>query len=91
MTGSLVVVGLGPGDLRLVTPEVSAALGVATDIVGYIPYVARVARREGLTVHASDNRAELARARHALADRLHPYRWRWRTTKGLPSAGAQQC
>src|SRR5712671_4896373 len=66
MTGSLVVVGLGPGDLSLVTPEVSAALSVATDVVGYIPYVARVARREGLTVHASDNRAELARASLAL-------------------------
>ena len=62
MTGSLVVAGLGPGDHALVTPEVTAALAAATDVVGYIPYVARVAPREGLTLHASDNRVELQRA-----------------------------
>ena len=66
MTGRLVIAGLGPGGASLVTPEVSAALDQATDIVGYIPYVARVAPREGLTLHASDNRVELDRARHAL-------------------------
>jgi precorrin-3B C17-methyltransferase len=66
MTGSLVVAGLGPGDPALVTPEVSAALAAATDVVGYISYVARVAQREGLTLHASDNRAELERASQAL-------------------------
>jgi precorrin-3B C17-methyltransferase len=66
MTGSLVVAGLGPGDQALVTPEVSAALAAATDVVGYIPYVARVTPRDGLTLHASDNRAELQRARQAL-------------------------
>src|SRR4051812_4122295 len=66
MTGSLVIAGLGPGDSSLVTPEVSAALNVATDVVGYVSYVERVARRKGLTMHASDNRAELARARLAL-------------------------
>lgn len=64
--GWLAVVGLGPGDEALVTPEVSAALAAATDVVGYIPYVARVAPRDGLTLHASDNRVELDRARHAL-------------------------
>ena len=66
MTGSLVVAGLGPGDSALVTPEVTAALSVATDVVGYIPYVARVTPREGLTLHASDNRVELQRASEAL-------------------------
>jgi len=66
MTGSLVVAGLGPGDQALVTPEVTAALAAATDVVGYIPYVARVAPREALTLHASDNRVELQRAREAL-------------------------
>jgi precorrin-3B C17-methyltransferase len=66
MTGSLVVAGLGPGDSALVTPEVTAALAVATDVVGYIPYVARVTPREGLTLHASDNRVELQRANEAL-------------------------
>ena len=66
MTGSVVIAGLGPGDDALVTPEVSAALDKATDIVGYIPYVARIAPREGLTLHPSDNRVELDRSRHAL-------------------------
>ncbi len=66
MTGTLVIAGLGPGDDALVTPEVSAALARATDIVGYIPYVARIAERPGLTLHPSDNRVELDRSRHAL-------------------------
>ena len=35
--GSLVIAGLGPGAEALVTPEVSAALAQATDVVGYIP------------------------------------------------------
>jgi precorrin-3B C17-methyltransferase len=41
-------------------------LADATDVIGYIPYVARVAPRPGLTLHASDNRVELDRAAHAL-------------------------
>ena len=67
MSGWLCIVGLGPGDADLVTPEVSAALASATDVVGYIPYVARVAPRDGLTLHPSDNRVELDRARAALS------------------------
>lgn len=66
MSGWLKVVGLGPGDAALVTPEVSAALDGASDVVGYIPYVARVAERPGLVLHPSDNRVELERARAAL-------------------------
>lgn len=64
--GWLCIAGLGPGDPQLVTPEVTAALDAATDIVGYMPYVARIASRSGLTLHASDNRAEMDRARAAL-------------------------
>lgn len=67
MTGWIKVAGLGPGDEALVTAPVRAALNEATDVIGYIPYVARVAPREGLTLHASDNRVELDRAAHALA------------------------
>ena len=67
MTGALVIAGLGPGAEALVTPEVTAALAGATDVVGYIPYVARVAPRPELTLHPSDNRVELDRARAALA------------------------
>jgi len=66
MTGWIAVAGLGPGAAALVTPEVTAALAEATDVIGYIPYVARVTPRAGLTLHASDNRVELDRARHAL-------------------------
>ena len=67
MTGRLFVVGLGPGKADWITPEVSATLALATDVVGYEPYVARVADRPGLVRHASDNRVEIDRARDALA------------------------
>lgn len=66
MSGSVTIAGLGPGAEALVTPEVTAALAAATDVIGYIPYVARVAPRPGLTLHPSDNRVELDRSRHAL-------------------------
>jgi precorrin-3B C17-methyltransferase len=64
--GSVVIAGLGPGAEAMLTPEVGAALAEASDIIGYIPYVARVKPREGLRLHASDNGVELDRARHAL-------------------------
>ncbi len=67
MTGALVIAGLGPGSADMVTPQVHAALNQASDVVGYTPYVARVAPRPGLCRHPSDNRQELERARHALA------------------------
>lgn len=66
MSGWLAIAGLGPGDAALITPEVSATLAQASDVLGYIPYVARIAPRPGLALHPSDNREELARARHAL-------------------------
>lgn len=67
MTGWLRVVGLGPGPADWVTPEASGVLAEATDLVGYIPYVERIPERPDLRRHASDNRVELDRARHALA------------------------
>lgn len=66
MTGWLCVAGLGPGDEAMVTPQVCAALAEATDVIGYFPYVARVAPRQGLTLHGSDNRVEIDRAQLAL-------------------------
>ena len=66
MSGWVKIAGLGPGNEALLTPEVTAALAEATDVVGYIPYVARVAERPGLTLHASDNRVEIDRSQHAL-------------------------
>lgn len=65
-SGWIAIAGLGPGDGALITPEVTAALNEASDVIGYIPYVARVAPRDGLTLHPSDNRVELDRAAHAL-------------------------
>ena len=67
MTGWIVAAGLGPGADALVTPEVTEVLAQATDVVGYIPYVARVAQRPGLMLHASDNRVEIERAVLALS------------------------
>ena len=67
MSGRLTVVGLGPGPAEQITPEASAALAAASDIIGYGPYAARVAARPGQTIHASDNREEIARARLALS------------------------
>jgi precorrin-3B C17-methyltransferase len=67
MTGRLTVVGLGPGSAELTTPAVSRALAEATDLVGYTTYLDRVPHRERQRRHASDNRVEVERARHALA------------------------
>jgi precorrin-3B C17-methyltransferase len=67
MTGRLAIIGLGPGAAAMQTPQASDALAVATDLVGYGPYLARVPERPGQTRHGSDNREELARARLALS------------------------
>ncbi|MGM0542583.1 MAG: precorrin-3B C(17)-methyltransferase [Pseudomonadota bacterium] len=66
MSGWLKIVGLGPGSEAMVIPEVTAALQEATDVVGYVPYVNRVAPRDGLVRHGSDNREEIRRAEQAL-------------------------
>jgi precorrin-3B C17-methyltransferase len=65
--GRVWIVGLGPGAAHWITPEASAALNEATDIVGYGPYLDRLAPYETQRVHASDNRVETERAREALA------------------------
>jgi precorrin-3B C17-methyltransferase len=65
-SGSLRIVGLGPGSSDWITPEAALALECATDIVGYEPYVARVPKRLGQQRHGSDNRDEMDRARRAL-------------------------
>jgi precorrin-3B C17-methyltransferase len=66
MSGRLSVVGLGPGEAAVRTPQAEAALAAATDLVGYGPYLARVAAAPAQARHPSDNREEPARARHAL-------------------------
>ena len=74
MSGWLKIVGLGPGSEAMVTPEVTAALLDATDVVGYVPYVNRVAPRAGLVRHGSDNREEIRRAEQALQLALEGHR-----------------
>ncbi|MFE6648699.1 precorrin-3B C(17)-methyltransferase [Nocardioides sp. NPDC057772] len=64
--GEVLVVGLGPGPDRWLTPEVSAVLAEVGHVVGYAPYVNRVPQRAGLQRHASGNTVEVDRARHAL-------------------------
>ncbi len=66
MSGSLSVVGLGPGSPQTLTPEAAAALQSADALYGYGLYLDRVAPRGGQTRHASDNREEGARAAAAL-------------------------
>jgi len=62
----LLIVGLGPGPDRWLTPEAMEALASVDHIVGYAPYVNRVPQREGLQRHASGNTVEVDRARFAL-------------------------
>lgn len=63
--GSVAVVGLGPGDVDWMTPQSRRELAAASDLIGYGPYLARVALREGQQHHPSDNTDEPARARLA--------------------------
>lgn len=73
--GSLRIIGLGPGDAAHITPATAHALHGAHDVLGYTPYVTRARQlwqQQALAAdeprwHPSDNRQELARARHALA------------------------
>jgi precorrin-2 C20-methyltransferase / precorrin-3B C17-methyltransferase len=64
--GSVTVVGLGPGGAQWLTPEARSALDAADDLVGYGPYVQRVATRADQRKHPSDNRVEAERAAFAL-------------------------
>ena len=66
MSGRVIVVGLGAGDPAQITPQVTQAINLATDIVGYIPYIDRITPKQGVRLHPSDNRVEIERAEHAL-------------------------
>jgi precorrin-3B C17-methyltransferase / cobalt-factor III methyltransferase len=67
VSGSLAVVGLGPGSIDLLTPAASRALQAATDLVGYETYLDRIPETvfSGCR-HASGNGVEIDRARRAL-------------------------
>jgi precorrin-2 C20-methyltransferase/precorrin-3B C17-methyltransferase len=64
-TGTVVVVGLGPGDTDWMTPQSRRELAAATDLIGYGPYLDRVSCHDGQRHHRSDNTDEPARARLA--------------------------
>jgi precorrin-2 C20-methyltransferase/precorrin-3B C17-methyltransferase len=64
--GSVAVVGLGPAGPDWLTPEAGAELADAEDLIGYSTYLDRVPQRRGQRRHATDNRVEGQRARHAL-------------------------
>jgi precorrin-3B C17-methyltransferase len=66
MSGSLTIVGLGPGGPETLTREAAASLRGADALYGYGPYLDRVPQRSGQSRHASDNREEGTRARTAL-------------------------
>jgi precorrin-2 C20-methyltransferase/precorrin-3B C17-methyltransferase len=64
--GEVVVVGLGPGDERWLTPEAREALERADHVVGYRTYLDRVPHRDGQQRHPSGNTVEADRADDAL-------------------------
>ena len=64
-TGTVAVVGLGPGDTDWMTPQSRFELAAATDLIGYGPYLDRVPVRAGQRRHPSDNTDEPERARLA--------------------------
>jgi precorrin-2 C20-methyltransferase/precorrin-3B C17-methyltransferase len=64
--GRVSVVGIGPAGPDWLTPDAQAELAAADELIGYETYLARVPKRRGQRRHASDNRVEAQRARHAL-------------------------
>jgi precorrin-3B C17-methyltransferase len=68
VSGHLAVIGLGPGDVRQLTPEADEALKDADVLYGYARYLERIPARAGHARHPSDNREERARAAAALHD-----------------------
>ena len=65
--GRLAIVGIGPGDATSRTPEATAALRAATDLVGYRLYLDLLGDlTRGKTLHGYDLGEETARVRTAL-------------------------
>jgi len=65
-TQELLIVGIGPGPDKWMTPEVTDALAEVDHLIGYAPYVNRIPQRVGLQRHATGNTVEIDRVRHAL-------------------------
>ncbi|KQV16400.1 precorrin-3B C17-methyltransferase [Rhizobium sp. Root1203] len=66
MTGTLFVIGTGPGNPDQMTPEALSAVSQATEFFGYGPYLNRLTLRDDQRRQASENREELDRAGAAL-------------------------
>ena len=66
MTGTLYVIGTGPGSPEQMTPEAAQAVEKAEEFFGYFPYLDRLSLRSDQRKIASDNREELDRANAAL-------------------------
>jgi precorrin-3B C17-methyltransferase len=67
VTGTLYVIGTGPGNPDQMTPEAARAVEKAEEFFGYFPYLDRLNLRADQKKVASDNREELDRASAALA------------------------
>jgi cobalt-precorrin 5A hydrolase/precorrin-3B C17-methyltransferase len=64
--GTLTVIGLGPGRVDLMVPAAKDALSQADDVLGYETYVRMAGPfKPHQTLHCTDNREEMQRARHA--------------------------
>ncbi|CAN7653388.1 precorrin-3B C(17)-methyltransferase [Rhizobium sp. LjRoot98] len=66
MSGTLYVIGTGPGGPQQMTPEALDAVSNSTDFLGYGPYLDRLSLRPDQNRIASDNREELDRAHAAI-------------------------
>ncbi len=66
MSGTLYVIGTGPGDPDQMTPEAARAVSASSEFFGYFPYIDRLSLRPDQKKVASDNREELNRAQAAL-------------------------
>lgn len=65
--GKVSIIGLGPGDKNYLTPSAQKALAEADDILGYDFYINLAAPfKPHQTIHQSDNRQELERAKYAI-------------------------
>ncbi|NUN66487.1 precorrin-3B C(17)-methyltransferase [Pseudanabaena biceps] len=66
-TGKVSIIGTGPGAAKWMSPEVKDILENTTDFIGYKTYLNLIREyTKGKNIHATDNRVELDRARHAL-------------------------
>ncbi|UXN02287.1 precorrin-3B C(17)-methyltransferase [Bartonella sp. HY406] len=66
--GKITIIGLGPGDKAYRTISAQKALAEADDILGYDFYIKLAAPFHAKqTIHESDNRQELDRAKYAIA------------------------